>query len=89
MYPSSVPEHFRPVRTKRFFFVVPSLQVYSGVWKDRPVVIKCGVDDPVQSNGAPQSVRRQEMSLYDKPTRGTSMDEFKEMVHNFLKVRFL
>lgn len=68
---------------------MPSLQVYSGVWKDRPVVIKCGVDDPVQGNEAPQSVRRQEMSLYDKPTRGTSMDEFKEMVHGFLKVRFL
>lgn len=63
--------------------------MYSGVWKDRPVVIKCGVEDPVQSNGAPQSVRPQEMSLYDKPTRGTSMDEFKEMVHSFLKVHFL
>lgn len=49
-------------------------------------MIKCGVEDPMQSNAAPQSVRRQEMSLYDTPTRGTSMDEFKEMVHSFLKV---
>lgn len=75
--------------TKCVVFIVSSLQVYSGVWKERPVVIKCGVEDPVQSNGAPQSVLHQEMSLYDKPTRGTSMDEFKEMVHSFLKVPFL
>lgn len=26
------------------------------------------------------------MVLFDKPTRGTSMDEFKEMLLNFLKV---
>lgn len=51
-------------------------------------MIKCGVEDPVRSNGGPHSVLRQEMSLYDKPTRGTSMDEFKEMVHRFLKVHF-
>lgn len=68
------------------FLLVPSPQVYSGVWKERPVVIKCGVEDPMRSNGGPHSALRQEMSLYDKPTRGTSMDEFKEMVHGFLKV---
>lgn len=62
------------------------LQVYSGLWKERPVVIKCGIEDPVKSDGAPDSVLRQEMSLFDKPTRGTSMDEFKEMLHSFLKV---
>lgn len=62
------------------------LQVYSGLWKERPVVIKCGIEDPVKSDGAPDSVLRQEMSLFDKPTRGTSMDEFKEMLHTFLKV---
>lgn len=67
----------------------PYLQVYSGLWKERPVVIKCGVEDPVKTDGAPDSVLRQEMSLFDKPTRGTSMDEFKEMLHSFLKVLFL
>lgn len=65
------------------------LQVYSGLWKERPVVIKCGIEDPVKTDGAPDSVLRQEMSLFDKPTRGTSMDEFKEMLHSFLKVVFL
>lgn len=60
--------------------------MYSGLWKERPVVIKCGIEDPVKGDGAPDSVLRQEMSLFDKPTRGTSMDEFKEMLHTFLKV---
>lgn len=64
------------------------LQVYSGLWKERPVVIKCGIEDLVKTDGAPDSVLRQEMSLFDKPTRGTSMDEFKEMLHSFLKVVF-
>lgn len=62
------------------------LQVYSGQWKERPVVIKCGIEDPVKIDGAPDSILRQEMSLFDKPTRGTSMDEFKDMLHSFLKV---
>lgn len=65
------------------------LQVYSGLWKERPVVIKCGVEDPVKGDGAPDSVLRQEMNLFDKPTRGTSMDEFKEMLHTFLKVIYI
>lgn len=64
------------------------LQVYSGFWKERPVVIKCGIEDRVKSDGAPDSVLPQEMSLFGKPTRGTSMDEFKEMLHSFLKVFF-
>lgn len=65
------------------------LQVYSGLWKERPVVIKCGIEDPVKGDGAPDSVLRQEMNLFDKPTRGTSMDEFKEMLHTFLKVSYI
>lgn len=49
-------------------------------------MIKCTIEDPVKIDGAPDSVLRQEMTLFDKPTRGTSMDEFKEMLHSFLKV---
>jgi len=50
------------------------------------VVIKCGIEDPGKPDGAPDSLLRQETSLYDKPTRGTSMDEFREMLHSYLKV---
>uniref|UniRef100_A0A147A5V7 Divergent protein kinase domain 1B n=1 Tax=Fundulus heteroclitus TaxID=8078 RepID=A0A147A5V7_FUNHE len=60
-------------------------QVYIGLWKDRPVVIKCGIEDPGNMDGVPDTLPRPEMSLFDKPTRGTSMDEFKEMLHSFLK----
>ncbi|XP_046900694.1 divergent protein kinase domain 1B [Hypomesus transpacificus] len=60
-------------------------QVYGGLWKEKPVVIKCGIEEPLKSDGGPESVLRQEMSLFDKPSRGTSMDEFREMLHGFLK----
>uniref|UniRef100_A0A8C6MH36 Divergent protein kinase domain 1B n=1 Tax=Nothobranchius furzeri TaxID=105023 RepID=A0A8C6MH36_NOTFU len=60
-------------------------QVYVGLWNERPVVIKCSIEDPVNIDGAPETLMRPEMILFDKPTRGTSMDEFKEMLHSFLK----
>lgn len=75
--------HILPHLTKVIFSY---LQVYNGLWKEKPVVIKCGIEDPVKTDGVPDSMLRQEMSLFDKPTRGTSMDEFKEMLHSFLKV---
>lgn len=50
------------------------------------MVIKCGLEEPLKGDGAPDSVLRQEMTLFDKPTRGTSMDEFREMLLSFLKV---
>uniref|UniRef100_A0A1A8CQ87 Family with sequence similarity 69, member B n=1 Tax=Nothobranchius kadleci TaxID=1051664 RepID=A0A1A8CQ87_NOTKA len=60
-------------------------QVYVGLWNERPVVIKCSIEDPVNIDGDPETLMRPEMILFDKPTRGTSMDEFKEMLHSFLK----
>ncbi|XP_061912991.1 divergent protein kinase domain 1B isoform X2 [Entelurus aequoreus] len=63
-------------------------QVYAGLWKELPVVIKCGIEDRGKVDGAPDSPLRREMSLFDKPTRGTSMDEFKEMMLDFLKANF-
>lgn len=60
-------------------------QVYSGLWKERPVIIKCGLEDPVSADVISESGLRHELSLFDKPTRGTSMDEFKDMLHSFLK----
>lgn len=62
------------------------LQVYNGVWKEKSVVIKCGLEDGSRQDGSPDSMLRQEMTLFNKPSRGTSMDEFREMLQNFLKV---
>lgn len=63
-----------------------ALQVYNGMWKEKAVVIKCGIEELANGDGVPGSALRAESSLFDKPARGTSMDEFREMLHSFLKV---
>ncbi|OWK61371.1 Protein FAM69B [Lonchura striata] len=63
----------------------PSQQVYRGLWRDREVIIKCGIGEALRADSRPDSVPRRDVVLFDKPTRGTSMDEFKEMLLNFLK----
>nr|XP_033816563.1 divergent protein kinase domain 1B isoform X1 [Geotrypetes seraphini] len=63
----------------------PTHQVYSGVWRDRHVIIKCGREETLKIENNPDSVPRRELVLFDKPARGTSMDEFKEMLLGFLK----
>ncbi|XP_069871181.1 divergent protein kinase domain 1B isoform X1 [Dipodomys merriami] len=58
----------------------PGWQVYSGLWQDKEVTIKCGIKESLN----PQTPRR-ELVLFDKPTRGTSIKEFREMTLSFLK----
>lgn len=50
------------------------------------MIIKCGIEEALKADSHPDSVPRRDVVLFDKPTRGTSMDEFKEMLLNFLKV---
>ncbi|MGH0169822.1 UNVERIFIED_CONTAM: hypothetical protein FKN15_057727 [Acipenser sinensis] len=63
----------------------PSYQVYSGTWKNKEVMIKCGIEEPLRGDGSPDSVSRMELALFNKPTRGTSVDEFREMLLIFLR----
>lgn len=56
-------------------------QVYSGLWRDTEVTIKCAIEE-ARGDTAP----RRELALFDKPTRGTSMKEFRDMTLSFLKV---
>ncbi|XP_066501470.1 divergent protein kinase domain 1B [Hoplias malabaricus] len=63
----------------------PTHQVYSAVWKEKAVIVKCGIEDALRGDDGPNSLPKRDVSLYDKPTRGTSMDEFREMLHSFLK----
>ncbi|XP_068270072.1 divergent protein kinase domain 1B [Nyctibius grandis] len=63
----------------------PTQQVYSGLWRETEVIIKCGIEEALKADSHPDSVPRRDVVLFDKPTRGTSMDEFKEMLLNFLK----
>ncbi|XP_043914470.1 divergent protein kinase domain 1B [Protopterus annectens] len=63
----------------------PTYQVYSGIWREKAVTIKCGIEETLKPDGNPESGPRRDLVLFDKPTRGTSMDEFREMLLTFLK----
>ncbi|XP_048368567.1 divergent protein kinase domain 1B [Sphaerodactylus townsendi] len=63
----------------------PTHQVYSGLWKEKEVIIKCGVSEALKVDSSPDAVPRRDVVLFNKPTRGTSMDEFRDMLLNFLK----
>lgn len=50
------------------------------------MLVKCGIEEGMRGENGPDTPLRHDNSLYDKPTRGTSMDEFRAMLHSFLKV---
>lgn len=60
--------------------------MYSGLWQDKEVTIKCGIEEALNSKAWPDAAPRRELVLFDKPTRGTSIKEFREMTLSFLKV---
>lgn len=60
--------------------------MYSGLWQDKEVTIKCGIEEALNSKAWPDAAPRRELVLFDKPTRGTSIKEFREMTLGFLKV---
>uniref|UniRef100_A0A2K6P7D9 Divergent protein kinase domain 1B n=1 Tax=Rhinopithecus roxellana TaxID=61622 RepID=A0A2K6P7D9_RHIRO len=61
------------------------VQVYSGLWRDKDVTIKCGIEETLDSKVRSDAAPRRELVLFDKPTRGTSIKEFREMTLSFLK----
>ncbi|XP_076140935.1 divergent protein kinase domain 1B [Alosa pseudoharengus] len=75
----------RTLNLQRCLSTSSTHQVYNGMWKEKAVVIKCGIEEAAGGEGVPGSALRPESSLFDKPARGTSMDEFREMLHSFLK----
>ncbi|KAM9721697.1 divergent protein kinase domain 1B isoform 2-T2 [Dama dama] len=64
---------------------VPGQQVYSGLWQGREVTIKCGLEESLSLKAGADVAPRRELVLFDKPTRGTSIKEFREMTLSFLK----
>ncbi|XP_014385191.1 PREDICTED: protein FAM69B [Myotis brandtii] len=64
---------------------VPSQQVYSGLWQGKEVTIKCGIEESRSAKEGSDAAPRRELVLFDKPTRGTSIKEFREMTLSFLK----
>lgn len=60
--------------------------MYSGLWQGKEVTIKCGIEEGLDSKAGSEAAPRRELVLFDKPTRGTSIKEFREMTLSFLKV---
>lgn len=83
--PGALPPAVRPERAcaQR---VLSSPQVYSGLWQGREVTIKCGLEESLSLKAGADVAPRRELVLFDKPTRGTSIKEFREMTLSFLKV---
>ncbi|KAK2495774.1 hypothetical protein MC885_020739 [Smutsia gigantea] len=65
---------------------VPGQQVYSGLWQGKAVTIKCGIEEGLRPQAGSDTVPGRELVLFDKPSRGTSIKEFREMTLSFLKV---
>lgn len=76
----------------------PLVQVYSGSWGDLEGVIKCQMEDtphydlggemePRREVGAAPAIGVPPAAAFDTPTKGTSVQKFREMILNHLKVR--
>ncbi|KAG9341515.1 hypothetical protein JZ751_019020 [Albula glossodonta] len=57
----------------------PNNQVYTSIWGDLEGVIKCQMEDVLHYDLGAEMEPRKEVMLFDKPTRGTSVEKFKEM----------
>ncbi|XP_065132050.1 divergent protein kinase domain 1A isoform X1 [Paramisgurnus dabryanus] len=62
-------------------------QVYTGSWGDKDGVIKCQLGDVLHYELGEELEQKKEIALYEKPTRGTSVEKFKEMVASHLKAK--
>ncbi|XP_048395859.1 divergent protein kinase domain 1A isoform X3 [Stegostoma tigrinum] len=65
----------------------PNNQVYRGMWDESQVILKCRLEEPFHFDLDSDMEPRKEMVLFDKPTKGTSMEEFREMVYSLLKAK--
>lgn len=63
--------------------------MYTASWDDVDAVIKCQLGDVLHYELGEELEPRKEPVLFDKPTRGTSVEKFKEMVYGHVKVRIL
>nr|XP_015210659.1 PREDICTED: protein FAM69A isoform X2 [Lepisosteus oculatus] len=65
----------------------PNNQVYIGSWGDLEGVVKCQLEEVLRYDLGSEMEPRKEAVLFDKPTRGTSVEKFKEMVFSLLKAK--
>ncbi|PKK27839.1 family with sequence similarity 69, member A, transcript variant X1 [Columba livia] len=64
----------------------PNNQMYLGIWGNLQGVIKCQMEEAAQLDFGTDPEPRKEIVLFDKPTRGTTVEKFKEMVYGLFKV---
>ena len=61
-------------------------QMYLGIWDNLPGVVKCQMEQALHLDFGTELEPRKEIVLFDKPTRGTTVQKFKEMVYSLFKV---
>uniref|UniRef100_A0A8C2ZLP9 Divergent protein kinase domain 1A n=1 Tax=Cyclopterus lumpus TaxID=8103 RepID=A0A8C2ZLP9_CYCLU len=69
------------------FTAKPKSQVYSGSWGDLEGVIKCQMEDAPHYDLGSEMEPRKESAAFNKPTKGTSVEKFREMILNHLKAK--
>ena len=61
--------------------------MYSGTWGDLEGVIKCQMEEAPHYDLGNAMQHRKESAAFNQPTKGTSVERFREMILNHLKVR--
>lgn len=69
------------------FSANPNSQVYSGSWGDLEGVIKCQMEEQPHFDLGSEVEPRREVQTFNKPTRGTSVEKFREMILKYLKAK--
>ncbi|XP_026069524.1 protein FAM69A-like isoform X2 [Carassius auratus] len=65
----------------------PSNQVYYGIWGDMEGIIKCQMEEDPHYDLGKELEPPKESASFNRPTKGTSMEKFKEMVFSHLKAK--
>uniref|UniRef100_A0A8C0WRR7 FAM69 N-terminal domain-containing protein n=5 Tax=Castor canadensis TaxID=51338 RepID=A0A8C0WRR7_CASCN len=65
----------------------PNNQMYLGIWDNLPGVVKCQMEQALHLDFGAELEPRKEVVLFDKPTRGTTVQKFKEMVYSLFKAK--
>ncbi|XP_057712844.1 divergent protein kinase domain 1A isoform X1 [Corythoichthys intestinalis] len=63
----------------------PNNQVYTGSWGDREGIIRCRLGKVTHDELGEEPEPQREAPAFDTPTRGTSVEKFREMVFNHVK----
>uniref|UniRef100_A0A3B5PSI8 Divergent protein kinase domain 1A n=1 Tax=Xiphophorus maculatus TaxID=8083 RepID=A0A3B5PSI8_XIPMA len=74
---------------EKCFTAKPNNQVYSGNWGDLQGVIKCQMEEaPHYDLGGEMEPRKEAAPVaFNKPTKGTSVEKFREMIISHLKAK--